>query len=59
MDFGRQPQPVKISLVGENDDINPLVFELKKWLNQRFDNVDGYITGGGYELRCYPRAVND
>lgn len=56
MDFGRQPEPVLVTLEGEDTDVRYWMTQLRS----RAEFKGDLTTGLAYnQFKIYPRAVND
>ncbi len=56
MNFGRQPQPVKVTIDGESEDVDFWVRHLMRAAQYKGDDIDQLH---GNIFRICPRAVND
>lgn len=54
--FGRQPQPVTVSLVGEYVDATYYMQLLRRYVENQGDNAERLSD---FAFKIYPRAVND
>lgn len=58
--FGRQPQPVKIRITGEQTDVDYWLRQFRHRAEFKGDLVQTLNNGGGAaEFSIFPRAVND
>lgn len=56
MDFGRQPQPVKVTLEGEPVDVTHWLRKFKRLAESSGDSVQSHNAN---TFKIYPHAVND
>lgn len=61
MDFGRQPQPVEVTITGEPEDVAYWTRELASRSEFKGDEVQRKKSGSPRinSFTIYPRAVND